>query len=89
VVVRHDDDDSLEQQRRRHWDNEGVSHLLSVLDNAELSSSCSASQTSCSGSASQTSCAADDNATTSRHVMFASGETATQPTTSTGLPFLL
>jgi len=59
--VRHDVDDSSEEQKhRRQWDDQDVSHLLSVLDNAELSSSCSASQTSCSGSVSQTSCVADD-----------------------------
>ena len=61
VVVRHDVDDSSEEQKhRRQWDDQDVGHLLSVLDNAELSSSCSASQTSCSESVSQTSCVTDD-----------------------------
>ena len=60
VVLRHDVDNSSEQKRRRQWDDQDVSHVLNVLDNAELSSSCSASQTSCSGSVSQTSCVTDD-----------------------------
>ena len=52
--MRHDDE---LQKPRRHWDDQDVGYLLSVLDNAELSSSCSAS---CSGSVSQTSCDAAD-----------------------------
>lgn len=60
VVVKHEADDSSDEKHRRQWDDQDVSHLLSVLDNAELSSSCSASQTSCSGSVSQTSCVMDD-----------------------------
>ena len=63
--MRHSDVSSSEQQqqqRRRHWDQQDVGHLLSVLDNAELSSSsCSASQTSCTASVSQTSYALDDD----------------------------
>ena len=59
--MRHDVDASSEEQKhRRQWVDQDVSHLLSVLDNAELSSSCSASQTSCSGSGSQTSCVMGD-----------------------------
>jgi len=73
-----------------------MSHLLSVLENADLSSSCSTSQTSCSASVSQTSCMADDddavNAAAAtellpaRQVRFASGDTTLKPSTSTGLP---
>jgi len=57
--VKHDDTahSSAEQKRRRQWNNQDVGHLLSVLENADLSSSCSAS---CSES--QTSCATDDAA---------------------------
>jgi len=58
--VRHDADDSSEQKHRRQWDDQDVDHLLNVLDNTELSSSCSTSRTSCSGSVSQTSCVTDD-----------------------------
>jgi len=97
VVVRHDDDESSEQQRRRRqWDEQDVSHLLSVLNNAELSSSCSASQTSCSASLSETSCVADDDAVDSatkllrdRQVLVTGGDAAPQQTTSTSLPSLL
>jgi len=68
VVVRHDADSSSEQKHRRQWDDQDVDHLLSVLDNTELSSSCSTSRTSCSGSVSQTSCVTDDAIDTTQHL---------------------
>ena len=82
VVVRHDDEP---QKPRRHWDDQDVSYLLSVLDNAELSSSCNAS---CSGSVSQTSCDAADATQHSpvRQLMLLAGsDDSQQQTNSTGL----
>ena len=93
MVVRHDtdDDDLPDQQHRRQWDNQDVSHLLSMLDNAELSSSCSAS---CSASVSQASCATEDDAVDTvavprhspdPHVVCNSDDVALDPSKSTGL----
>ena len=95
VVVRHDVDDSSEQKQRRQWDDQDVGHVLRALDSAELSSSCSASQTSCSESLSQNSGVADDVDTTpaAQHstdvpVTITNSDTALQPFKSTGLPHL-
>jgi len=94
--VRHDADSSSEQKRRRQWDDQDVDHLLSVLDNAELSSSCSTSRTSCSESVSQSSCMIDDVADTATAAaqhqdhqgMLTGGDAALQPSKCTGLPHL-